>query len=103
MRHEPETQAVIDPGIASAVIAWIGDVAGGTVTRAERFVHTRPMWTVDVRRPDGSDVELFARGDRGPASALNAFYDLAREAVVVDALTARRSADSTIHRLRARR
>jgi aminoglycoside phosphotransferase (APT) family kinase protein len=78
---------VIHPGITSAVIAWIGDVAGGTVTRAERFVHTRPMWTVDVRRPDGSVVELFARGDRGPASALNAVYDLAREAVVVDALT----------------
>lgn len=78
---------MIDPGIAPAVIAWIGDVAGGTVTRAERFVHTRPMWTVDVRRPDGSIVALFVRGDRGPASALSAVYDLAREAVVVDALT----------------
>ncbi|HUP72980.1 MAG TPA: phosphotransferase family protein [Acidimicrobiales bacterium] len=78
---------MIDPGIGSAAIAWMGDVAGGTVTRAERFVHTRPMWVVDVRRADGSVVELFARGDRGPASALSAVYDLAREAVVVEALT----------------
>ena len=75
---------MIDPGIAPAVIAWMGDVAGGTVTHAERFVHTRPMWTVDVRRTDGSIIELFARGDRGPASALNAVYDLAREAIIVD-------------------
>ncbi|MEO8698349.1 MAG: phosphotransferase family protein [Acidimicrobiales bacterium] len=78
---------MIDPVIAAAVIAWMGDVAGGTVTRAERFVHTRPMWTVDVRRPDGSLVELFARGDRGPASALSSVYDLAREATIVAALT----------------
>ncbi|MEO5841330.1 MAG: phosphotransferase family protein [Acidimicrobiales bacterium] len=78
---------MIDPGIAPAVIAWMGDVVGGTVVRAERFIHTRPMWTVDARRPDGSVIELFARGDRGSASALSSVYDLAREAVVVDALT----------------
>ena len=45
------------------------------------------MWTVDVVRPDGAVVELFARGDRGPASALSAVYDLAREALIVNALT----------------
>ena len=78
---------MIDAGLGPAVIAWTGDIAGGTVVRAERFVHTRPMWTVDVRRPDGTIVELFARGDRGPASALSAVYDLAREAIIVDALT----------------
>jgi aminoglycoside phosphotransferase (APT) family kinase protein len=78
---------VIDPSVAPAVVAWIGNVAGGSVARLERFVHTRPMWTVDVRRPDGTVVELFARGDRGPASALSSVYDLAREAVVVKALT----------------
>ena len=77
----------IDPGLTPAVIDWMGRVAGGPVVRAERFVHTRPMWTVDVRRDDGTLVELFARGDRGPASALNAVYDLAREARVVEALT----------------
>jgi len=87
VRHEPVRHSVIDPGIAPAVIAWMGDIAGGTVARAERFVHTRPMWSVDVRRPDGSIVELFARGDRGPASALSSVYDLEREAVVIDALT----------------
>jgi len=78
---------VIDPGLAPAVIDWIGAMGGGTVARAERFVHTRPMWIVDVIRPDGTTVELWARGDRGPASALNAVYDLAREAVIVGALT----------------
>jgi aminoglycoside phosphotransferase (APT) family kinase protein len=78
---------VIDPGLSPAVVDWIGRVAAGTVVRAERFVHTRPMWTVDVRRADGTIVELFVRGDRGPASALNEVYDLAREALVVEALT----------------
>ena len=78
---------VVDPALAPEVIDWMGRVAGGHVVRAERFVHTRPMWTVDVRRADGTLVELFARGDRGPASALNAVYDLAREALVVEALT----------------
>jgi len=78
---------VIDPDLDRGVIEWIGRVAGGTVVRAERFVHTRPMWTANVCRPDDSVVELFVRGDRGPASALNAVYDLAREAVVVEALT----------------
>ena len=78
---------MIDPALDPAVIDWMGRVAGGTVARADRFVHTRPMWTVDVRRSDDSLVELFARGDRGTASALSAVYDLAREAVVIDALT----------------
>ena len=50
---------MIDAGLAPAVVTWIGDVAGGVVAHAERFVHTRPMWTVDVRRPDGVVVELF--------------------------------------------
>ena len=76
-----------DPGLAPEVIDWMGQAARGRVVRAERFVHTRPMWTVDVQRADGVIVELFARGDRGPASALNAVYDLAREALVVEALT----------------
>ena len=78
---------MIDPGVDPAVVAWMGRAAGGTVVRAERFVHTRPMWTVDVVRPDGALVELFARCDRGPASALSAVYDLAREALIVNALT----------------
>ena len=68
---------MIDPGLDAAVLDWIGEVAGGTVARVEWFVHTRPMWTIDVARADGVCVELFARGDRGPASALSAVYDLA--------------------------
>lgn len=78
---------MIDPGLGPGVTDWIGRVAGGVVERAERFVHTRPMWTVDVRRPGGDLVALFARGDRGPASVLNEVYGLAREALVVEALT----------------
>ena len=78
---------IIDPGLAPDVVDWMGRVAGGQVVRAERFVHTRPMWTVDVRRADDTLVELFARGDRGPASALSAVYDQTREALVVEALT----------------
>jgi aminoglycoside phosphotransferase (APT) family kinase protein len=78
---------VIDPGLQPVVVDWIERITGGVVSRAERFVHTRPMWTVDVRRPDGAIVELFARGDRGPASALNEVYGLTREALVVEALT----------------
>ena len=75
--------AVLDAGAR----AWLGDVVGGRVTRAEVFAHTRPMWIADVARADGSTVELFVRGDRGPASALAAVYDLAREALIVQALT----------------
>jgi aminoglycoside phosphotransferase (APT) family kinase protein len=75
----------IDTELSPALLAWMGEIGGGNVIRAERFPHTRPMWEVDVARPDGAVAALFARGDR-TASVLNARYDVGREARVVTAL-----------------
>lgn len=73
--------------ITPEALRWIGEAVDGDVVRAEPFLHTRPMWTVDVRLASGPTLELFVRGDRGAASALAAVYNLEREARIVQALT----------------
>lgn len=65
---------------------WIASLVGGGEARVSPFGHTRPLWSVDVVRPDGM-IPLFVRGARDSGSVLAAVYDLAREARVIRALT----------------
>ena len=45
-------------------IAWISAHLGGEITAVSRQARWRPAWFVDVRRPDGSELPLYVRGER---------------------------------------
>ena len=69
------------------VLAWIGDIAGGTVTGAHRQPGgaRKEAWFVDVARPDGEVEELFLWYERAPADLFDP-WGLEREATVYLAL-----------------
>jgi aminoglycoside phosphotransferase (APT) family kinase protein len=79
---EPSFETELSPD----VVAWITCMVGGGTARVNRFGHHRPMWTVDVVRPERT-VELFVRGARDSGSVLASVYNLEREAAVIQALT----------------
>jgi len=74
------------PGLSAGAQRWIAALVGGGEPRVSPFGHTRPLWSVDVVRPDGA-IPLFVRGRRDSGSVLAPVYDLAREARVIRALT----------------
>ncbi|MEO8692935.1 MAG: phosphotransferase family protein [Acidimicrobiales bacterium] len=67
--------------------AWLGAVAGGTVSHAERSLSRREGWYVDVVQADGSARHLFVRVAR-PGDPLNSLETLEKEAALAGVLTA---------------
>ena len=65
------------------IIAFVENNVGGTVTAIERIPRWRAGWYLTLQR-DGSPLELYARGERGPDFASP--FDLADEARVHDLL-----------------
>jgi aminoglycoside phosphotransferase (APT) family kinase protein len=47
-------------------LAWAADHVGGTVVADELVGRWRPMWSLDVQRPDGEVLPLLLRGFREP-------------------------------------
>jgi aminoglycoside phosphotransferase (APT) family kinase protein len=74
------------PQLAPRVVDWIETISGGGSATVTPFGHYRPLWSVDVVRPDAT-VELFVRGARDSGSVLASVYNLEREAAVIRALT----------------
>ena len=68
---------------ATEVVAWIESEFGGRVVRLERLPRWRVGWFVDVERR-GAVIELYVRGERGPA--FPSPYTLDHERVVHDML-----------------
>jgi aminoglycoside phosphotransferase (APT) family kinase protein len=71
-------------GLPDAMLAWVADVAGGPVVRAERHVARREAWVVDAQRPDGSLLEGFLRLERDPKP--DNLWSLEKETAIVAAL-----------------
>ncbi|MEO5841905.1 MAG: phosphotransferase family protein [Acidimicrobiales bacterium] len=67
--------------------AWLGAIAGGTVTHAERSLSRREGWYVDVEQGGGSTRQLFVRVAR-PGDALNSLETLEKEAALAGVLSA---------------
>ena len=65
------------------IVGFVENEIGGTVTKIERIPRWRPGWYLTLHR-DGSSIELYARGERGPDFASP--FDLAHEARVHDLL-----------------
>lgn len=70
------------------LVAWIGEVGGGPVVRADRRPGgaRKEAWFVDLARPDGTVAELFLRYDRSDPRLTADPWTLHREAVVYLAL-----------------
>ncbi|MEO8695404.1 MAG: phosphotransferase [Acidimicrobiales bacterium] len=64
---------------ATHVVQFVERELGGTVTAIERIPRWRAGWYLTVHR-DGTDIELYARGERGPDFASP--FDLEHEARV---------------------
>jgi aminoglycoside phosphotransferase (APT) family kinase protein len=80
------TESDRPPELSDDMVAWIAAVAGGGEAQVTPFGHYRPLWSVDVVRPDRT-VQLFAKSARDTGSVLASVYNLEREAAVVQALT----------------
>jgi aminoglycoside phosphotransferase (APT) family kinase protein len=66
--------------------AWIERELGGHVTRMERQPRWRPAWLVDLERPNGDQLPIYFRGDRGLGSG--GAYALEHEYRVLQVLEA---------------
>jgi len=75
---------VSEHDLPDGLTGWVGDVAGGHITRLERHVARREAWVVDVTRPDGSVVEGFLRLERQPLA--DDPWSLAKETRIIAAL-----------------
>ncbi len=69
-----------DSGAAlpAGLLEWVGEHAGGEISRLERHVARREAWIVDVQSGGGSTLEGFLRIDRNPREG--AHVSLRREA-----------------------
>lgn len=45
-------------------LAWAADMIGGRIVRQEQSARWRPMWELDIERPDGTVVATLLRGFR---------------------------------------
>jgi aminoglycoside phosphotransferase (APT) family kinase protein len=45
--------------------AWVERTIGGRVVHLERQPRWRPAWYLDLERPDGTQLPIYVRGDRG--------------------------------------
>jgi aminoglycoside phosphotransferase (APT) family kinase protein len=73
--------------IDDAARTWLGEIAGGTVVRAERALSRREGWEVDVERSDGSHCPLFVRVARD-GDPINSIDTLLKEASLATSLDA---------------
>jgi aminoglycoside phosphotransferase (APT) family kinase protein len=75
-------------GLPADLLDWVGEVAGGTVTAANRVPGgaSREAWFVDVERAEGDTLPLFVRYSRRPTPADSAFHSLRTEAEIFAAL-----------------
>lgn len=52
-----------------AAMAWAADTIGGRIVRQERQMRWRPVYYLDIEKPDGTIANVMLRGFRAPIGA----------------------------------
>jgi aminoglycoside phosphotransferase (APT) family kinase protein len=86
MTVPPEVaEAATAPALPDDLLAWVSELTGGDVVRADRHVARREAWVIDVERSGAYAASCFLRLDRDPAAASGP-WSVRKEARVVDTL-----------------